>query len=391
MKYLKKIFASALGFSLTINMGQAMQQDAGVARQFKALSWNIDTNIMRTEEGYVRDSHPEWRASARVPSIKSCLTDLIQKHEPDLIHIQECRKFVNKFGEEVNSLDPYLEHLSKSGYTVHTKKYNPYDATGLSFSYITALKEGFTFQNSQSPLYTKTPLVSTNRQLTIDEIKKNNFGEVWERSPYINFIKDREGNDFCAINNHLGIGLEVRMEASKLLNEWVSDIVKKNKNIRVIVSGDFNSFPAWGGPEQINIIKEAGILKSATEELKVYSTEEKIASTFFFFPYDFGAFGTDNAYLKSEEAKLPQFSPKERKERIADLFKNEAKALGGHLDHVFYRGFTNAESYLVPTPLFGDVKGGYTEKSVKKYVLENHSKGPAFASDHQPILSLFTL
>ena len=104
---------------------------------FKLLSFNIDTNILRTEEGYARDSYPEWRVGRRMPKLQSAIVRIVDKYKPDVIHIQEARDFVTKFGDHVNSVDPLVDTLRALDYHVSTIRYNPSDR---AFSYITAIR-----------------------------------------------------------------------------------------------------------------------------------------------------------------------------------------------------------------------------------------------------------
>lgn len=91
----------------------------------KVLSFNIDTNIGITEEGYARDSNPEWRVNARMPKILQSLGKIIQEDSPDVIQLQEGRKFITKFGDQVDSITPLVQFLSEQGYQVSTKPLAP--------------------------------------------------------------------------------------------------------------------------------------------------------------------------------------------------------------------------------------------------------------------------
>ncbi len=360
--------------------------DENSSKHISLVTFNIDTNILRTEEGYARDSHPEWRVGARMPMILKSLGILIQTVNPDLIHIQEGRKFETKFGDEVNSIDPLLAFLSDQGYRASAAGYNPTDR---AFSYISAVREGkLKIESHESRYFTKTPSTPTDHtdhQARLPAIKAHNFGEEWERSAYLTKFSDQFGHNIYAINCHLGITLEHRLKASELLNKWAEDIIAADPSGRIIMTGDFNSFPDWGGADQIRLIKDGGVMKHGTESLHLLGQpHQEICSSFFAFPYDFGA---DEKRLNLTQA-LVALEPKVRKVKIAEVFKAECKALGGHLDHVFYSGFTDVCSFLSPTPVFGIPADGYTEESVKSYILDHHEEGPAFASDHQPVVSI---
>ena len=139
------------------------------------LTFNIDTNIGRTEEGYARDSFPEWRVNNRIPLILKWLEKIIKERRPDVIHLQEGRNFITKFGDVVDSVWPIFDFLRENKYEVTTKSYNPSDK---SFVYITAVSsDNYQIVDKKAVYLTKTPEISTNRSLTLEEIKDNNFGK----------------------------------------------------------------------------------------------------------------------------------------------------------------------------------------------------------------------
>lgn len=368
------------------------EEQINLKKSFSNVSWNLDTAIGTVEEGPFRESHSEWRVGARMPAILAALNRLIVEQVPDSIHIQEGRKFTTKLGDEVDSINPIIEFLKNKNYNVSTAKYNPSDR---AFSFITAIKSTFTVTSNKSLYFTKTPDIPTNHDNhhnRLEEIKKHNFGEEWERSAYFTTCQDLLGNEYGLINIHKGTNTENRLQSSHLLNAWVKDIKEVNPKMRIIVSGDFNTFPepGRGGEEQLSILTERGILRHGTKQLKLYNTDQNIDFTYFTYPYDFGYDVGQRLNKNLELTKLFwSLNPFERKAKVEIIFKTECKdALASHLDHMFYVGFNEAETYVMPNPLFGEPIDGYTGASVKQYILDHHTDGPAFASDHQPLFSI---
>lgn len=361
-------------------------------KEFVVCSYNIDTNMVRTEEGFARDAHPEWRIKERIPHIIKTLQAIIKRDSPDLIHLQEGRRCTTRFGDEIDSVTPLMDFLKTEGYQVWEQPYNL--TGGAVFSFITALKENYIKIDNQFVYITESrqPTDHSDHALRLQAIKKQNFGEEYERCLYITKFKDKENNIYYSCNLHLGLGLEHRKKASEVINEWAEKVKKENPKAHIIITGDFNTFSDWGGQEQLAIIKDAGVLTSATDTLKIYGTDRIIDSSFFPFPHDFGA---QEKSLKEELEELKRIDPVTRKLKMHELFKTKCKALGDKLDHVFVAGFKKAQAYLSPFPLFSDGPIEYLEHLVKDYVLGHHInskegkkvEGPAFASDHQPVIT----
>lgn len=111
---------------------------------------------------------------------------------------------------------------------------------------------------------------------------------------------------------------------------------------------------------------------------------------FFAFPYDF-AVKDKILYAKYNFfEQMEKLAHVDQKAMIIKIFKEECQAIGGHLYHLFYHGFSKAISYLVPTPINGSITEFYDEDSVKDYILSKSGIGPAFISDHQPILTFLS-
>ena len=382
-------FLELLGLFVVSGAYAAAAELGQSADGLKVLTFNIDTNIGRTEESYARDSHPEWRVGARMPKIKKDLKRIIDAHSPDVIHIQEGRKFITKFGDEVDSITPLMDFLSGEGYQVSTEQYNPSDR---SFSFITGLKNDFSIDGYHKFYLTKTPDVPTDHSLPIAEVKDHNFGEEWERCAYITEFRDALGRHYRLKNVHLGLGELHRKKACEMLRQDTEQAVALDPAVLEVTTGDFNTFPDWGGPAQLEIMARNGVLEEVTQDLRL-PNGERIDATFVAFPYDFAK---DERRLNEQSLKesgkplagvLYDMPADARREKIDNLFVTECKALGGHLDRVYQHGFRKARATLLPTPQFDDFNlEQFDELSVKDFVVRHLQDGPAFASDHQPIL-----
>lgn len=395
---MKKIAISIILSSLlSFTSLSSMNQEQIAPQVLKVLTFNIDTNIGRTEENYARESHPQWRVGARMPKLKSSLMHILEKYSPDVIHLQEGRKFTTKFGDEVDSITPLVEFLQSFGYQVSTEQYNPSER---AFSYITAIKNCFVIDNYEKFYLTQTPEVPTDHANHMDrlaEIKAHNYGEEWERCVYVTYFRDSENRRYRTRNVHLGLAELGRKKSCEMMRKNSEQVISNDPTILEVTTGDFNSFPDWGGPEQLAIMEQDGILEEVTKDLML-PNQTKIGCTFIAFPYDFAA---DERRLNSQSIKetgqnltslLSELSPLERKQKIEHLFDTECKALGGHLDRIYQYGFKNSKAILLPTPQFDDFDiNNFDEKNIKDFIGKHLNDGPAFASDHQPILAILEL
>jgi endonuclease/exonuclease/phosphatase family metal-dependent hydrolase len=370
------------------------------------LTYNIDTNILRTEEGPARDAFPEWRANERAPFIKQNLEKIIAKQHPDIIQIQEARKFVTKFGDQVDAVTYLVDFFREQGYEVLVQ---PYNQTGdKTFQFITAYNpQQFKLESTAVKYFTKTPDSPTPRpsldgqsaedaQAITTQIKEHNFGALFERGVFITGLQDLEtGNNVYAMNVHLDIPLNVRMESSKLLASFVKEIVAKDPQANVLISGDFNSFPEQQGEEQIRILNEAvlegesiPLLEESTQVLPLDGEDVVVDFSFIAFPYDFAA---NDRRLQDESKRLTALPPGERRGETINTYDRECQSLGGKLDHMFFsRGLKATRTALIPALTTDERPDSYQEKDVKDYVVRMARKDiPAFASDHQPICSTF--
>ena len=388
------IFAMACYAGLVQASASELNQAAASSDNLTVLTFNIDTNIARTEEGYARDSHPQWRVGDRMPKICASLAQIIESHQPDVIHLQEGRNFVTKFGDEVDSIHPLMAFLAAQGYQVSTEQYNPSDR---AFSFITAIKQGFEVDAYEKFYLSKTPGQATDRSLPLTEIKDNNFGEEWERCVYIANFHDAQGRKYRTTNVHLGISELHRKQACSMLQQDAQRVSLANPEVLQVQTGDMNTFPDWGGPAQLEIMKQNAVLQEVTENLTLQNGV-KIHTTFIAFPFDFAA---DEKRLNDRSFKdhgaslgaiLAAMSSSARKAKIGEIFATECKSLNGHLDRIYQHGFESASATLLPTPQFADFDlASFNEASVKDFIIRHHEDGPAFASDHQPIIAVCKL
>lgn len=191
-------------------------------------------------------------------------------------------------------------------------------------------------------------------------------------------------------NIHTSIPLDIRLKTSELLNDFIRKELEANLYARIVCAGDFNSFPDWHGFEQMNMLKGATlnseIMLTEVSDILYLPDGTTIPdnNTFIFFPFDYGP---SDAKFKEEIAQLPNLEAQNRKLAIENIFKNDVcKALGGQLDHIFVHKLNKiGEAILDVAPQFEPYPTKYTENEIKVYILE-HNQGPAFASDHQPIV-----
>ncbi|SHN29278.1 hypothetical protein [Rhizobacter sp. OV335] len=402
------------------------------------LTYNIDTNLIRAEEGYARETHPQWRVNTRIELVKGAVGSILAIHRPMVVNIQECRKCETRFGDTVDSVTPLVELFESHGYRSLVMGYN--EAGGdKGFKFITAYDpQKLTLERSYMRYLTKTPKAPTPRpdtsnmtQAEIVEVQKrikdHNFGEDWERGVLVTRFKHCDMTDhFYSINVHMAIPEVHRRKAAALLLDFVAEIVAEESNAKIVIQGDFNSFSDRGGPEQLQALREEvfegeKLLNEATQDLR-FPNGEKANLSFIAFPYDLFGFtgrdikGTDISQVieslacedHRQEAHaalarvvnpfnvnvfLAALDVPCRKVMIPALFQR-CPALGGILDRVLHRGLDkSAESTVFPVTQFDDaskIASFNDEDSVRQYILDHHEEGPAFASDHQPILTRFT-
>lgn len=359
----------------------------------KVATYNICV-MDRVEEGWAREILPLHRANARQDAIVHTVDTINKSHNPNIWLFQEGCRYTNKLGEEVDNITKLEIYLESSGYEVHSCPYKLDHKPGI---YLSAFKKDrFQLMGTdvwyftQDHLPTETPVNDSSEEL--EKMRDRNFGELHERSTFVLHLTDKRNSDILHLCNiHLGLSKQVRLESCKLLNTFSQEFLRSAPFSRVIMGGDFNTFPDWGGPEMLDII----LLQDATKELCLYekgqcSFMNSYDSTIFMYPFDFAS--------KEEEFKnsdrLTKFEEREAEDRgrtLRQIYAHECAARGGHLDHIFTYGFCASnigEAMVHPVPLFPEeAPSDYTEEEVKNYVLENYDRGPAFASDHQPVVA----
>ena len=371
--------------------------------EIRLLNYNVDTNIIRAEEGYAKDTFSEWRANERAQYIQSSLDKIIKDAEqhPHIIQLQEGRTFRTQSDELVDSVSPVKDFLIESGYEVII---SPYNAAGgdKAFKFVTAFDPNrfeLSSEGSYMRYLSKTNLEPTHRpkipennpeqeQEIVKAIKDNNFGAFWERGVLITPLLDKNTKqEIYSINVHLDVGYNCRINSSELILKFVKEILNDFPDAKIVISGDFNTFPDWGGPEQLAILKKDDLLSEASETLQL-EDGSKVDFSFIAYPYDFAK---DDRRLNLSDT-LNSMTPKSRRKKILEVFDKECSAIGGKLDHVYnsHGLFATNPSRLLPAFTTEEKLTDYSEASVKKYILNMAAKNiPAFASDHQPMLSFF--
>jgi endonuclease/exonuclease/phosphatase family metal-dependent hydrolase len=343
-----------------------------------ALSWNIDTNMSRTEAGYARDTHAAWRIAARLPLLQETLGRLILEYDVDVVHVQEARKMTFRTGEVVDSLTPLRLFLESQGFDVVWSLYHPH---GMAFAYISAVRrDRWSFVGHRVFYLTQTPQAPTPKGLSPDQSRRHNLGESRERSTLMGCFQNQAGQKIYAFNVHLGVGKEHRLQATTLLGQFAEKLRAEDPQAKIIMMGDFNAFPEGGGDQQALLLTQGGLLQEDTHDLR-FPDGAKARSTFIAFPFDLGM----TMSVPEVKACLASVPPQEKKKALKSLFAQRGVALGGRLDRSFSRGLSLRHGWVIPTPQYGPLRG-YQEADIKGYILQYHEQGPAFLSDHQPLV-----
>lgn len=254
------------------------------------------------------------------------------------------------------------------------------------------MKKKFTIDGQQHFYVSQTPNQPTDHSQALEAIKRHNYGEEWERCVYVTLFHDAQGRKYRVRNVHFGFSEDHRKEGCKLLVQDSQKAFEADPEVLEVTTGDFNTFPDWGGPAQLEIMRSSSILKEVSNRLKLRNGKP-FPATFIAFPHDFAA----DAKRLNDDWKartghtlitiLLGLAAKDRKAMIGKIFNQECKAICSQLDHVFQRGFPRAAATLLPTAQFPDFDhDDVVEDKVKNYIMRHYQEGPAFASDHQPIL-----
>jgi hypothetical protein len=364
---------------------------------YSLLSYNIDTNFGRVEDGPFRKAFSEWRIDQRMPYIIAFL----KKMDSDIIHIQEGRQCTNSYGEMIDSVTPIKEAL-ETDYEVITRKYY---SSEKSFIYISAFKKSvFEFCDCVSYYLTDTPYFSnTEKQLkeyietpsneltfVREQWKETNGFEEFERSILLCHIRDRNTrHGIMTVNCHLGISAKHRIYASHKINKMVEEF----KGYPIILSGDFNSLPEWQGQEQVKIInlQDATLNMELMSDYRISDSTEKLdhKSTFVFFPYDWKIGDEISTALKNKCDKMNNHISIRKLvwDNFQRLCDDSHYPMGGQLDYVFYHKCDINHTALIPVWIYKATE--YRSDTLGNLIFSYEE--PILASDHQAILVKFSI
>jgi hypothetical protein len=283
--------------------------------------------------------------------------------------LQEIRKVQYK-NELINSLDPLKVFLKKIGYKVLLCSYDP--------------SKGCSVEEEDNNLIEKQPFKY------ITAYKTNKFTKIEieslpiaTRCVFIAKLKHiQTQQDIYTFNIHMDSTSENdRMTGSKLIVQSVKRYLEENPKLKIIIAGDFNSFPDANGEKQLQILTDFTIFDKSLLDLTsklLLPDQSKIPegkTTFFYYPYDFE----------------PKISPEnldanELRTKVIEKFDSECKAKGGHLDHILIFNLeADKDPILEVSPQFKPFPSDYNESTIKNYIVSNIGNGPAFLSDHQLI------
>lgn len=364
-----------------------------------AMTYNIDTNAFRLEGGVAGRGFRNWRQVHRITFVLDSLQRAIEAYRPHVLTIQEARKFTDRHGELVDSLTPVLELLTVNGYSTSVC---PYDRAEGSFSYITAWKKDYYVSYETSIRYFNIDgRVPSNPNLSDDEKKARNFGIVKDRAmPFVHLLPRCDMVPIVVGNVHMDIPDKVRVAGAGRIREWITEFAEAGN--RVVVLGDFNSFPDWKGPEQMAALEGIDIGKisryclaiggaSHTDRVEELKEQGQELPTFIATPYDF----MGQTQKLDKEYGIPQvmdaLSAEESRLAFLSIFETHCNAIGGRLDQVISSGFTHSDLELVIAARPDKELSAYTEEAVKAYLLEcarmPDGGQPGFASDHQILMA----
>jgi exonuclease III len=372
----------------------------------KFLSYNIDTNLGRLEDGKFKTIFPQHRIGNRIKYI----IDFVKTMDPDIIHFQEGR-MVEQIVDSITPLVDQFEGL----YHIVVQKYNP---SKRAFSYISCFKKSRFNLLDQQPYYlTQSPDESKSIEqeksyadCPKEELKElvakwklHNGFEEFERSVVWHLVEDIvTKNKLVTINCHFGLTREHRFFAPSMLNSLIKGLKLKTEHL--IVSGDFNTFIDDGGLEQSKLIDLTDVplekyLKDFRQTDAKTDRFEKLeySSSFHFFPYDCG-YGGKFAHMKKDQDDLSKMQPddqKQYKNKTLEIFKKccetvDQYPVGCQLDHIYVTDNIVVRNMTMIPVWVGDVDAvKWQNKELTNLILDND--GPVLASDHQPLYCEITL
>lgn len=124
--------------------------------------------------------------------------------------------------------------------------------------------------------------------------------------------------DICLLDVHCPMSKKGRFAMAKNINKCLPN----DKLYRVIIAGDFNSFPDCNGPEQLEIVQKVTETVRVSDEAISEVTKEFATRSFKPYPYD----------------KVPE----------------EALKMPGKLDHIFVKGFRAMNPIVIDSPTVED-------------------------------------
>ena len=236
-------------------------------KSFKILSYNIDTNMGRLENGPMQNSHNNFRVINRLQYI----INFVKQMDCEIVHLQEGRKCLD--------IDPIskLNDTFMNDYHVIIRQLNPSE---YAFYYISLYKKSrFDIIKSDSYYLTETPF-ETKTLIQLQEYKEANnnkeiltkLKEKWtningyeefEKSLSWSLLYDKETNThLVAVNCHIGLGAKHRAHSSHKINDFVKNIktITGIETNNIVLCGDFNTIPLFGREEQLEVLKSESLI-----------------------------------------------------------------------------------------------------------------------------------
>jgi hypothetical protein len=307
----------------------------------------------RAENGYASESFEYFKFVHRLDTL---IQDLLQ-YKPNIIGFCEVDKQSKILLE--NS-------LISEGFTIVVNSipqaYAPYQQPDNSFYYVVAYKKSeITLLDNMMIWFTSTPRTA----LTADTRKSDRIllenKETFEKGSFICLFKDQMNNKFIYSINHYPLRDLYQQTSSRILNAELNKLQAEWQVDKVIVAGDFNTFPRDGSPDM-----------RAINELSGYQICDLIGNTFCSYPYDLGLPTPEStAHMNNVLCKIED--PVEQ--RLA--FGNYVLELHGNpimsqLDWVLTKGIIIKNSLL-----------NYDFNCDKESFIESCSSGkPKYPSDH---------
>jgi hypothetical protein len=282
----------------------------------------------------------------------------ISKHDPDIASIFEVRSHM------VPSVTIELEKLN---YKVYSFAYNPNQIKDTSFYFIIGYKKlKFKLLNKYMYWCTDTPFIPLNPQTRAQDKILKQYQEPFEKGSLISTFQNKSTNEiFIHSANHFGLKKDYQIiQCIELINHL------KLLNQKIIVTGDFNTFPDFKG-EIIDIFIDNGFN---------HPIDPEAPFTFLNNPCDFGNLDPDiynQIYIDMELIPAEQI----RSFCINKIFELYGGPLTSTLDHVFTLGNFEAICKIDIDIDLNNLREKYIEKSLAGI--------PVTDSDHMLLLVSF--